>query len=182
MIEEEDKTPLFSEADDDPFGASETPLSPEHGAIEELMTRHGTKASGRTSLTVDFDAIQANLQVAHSLITALPTEVTVTSLLTRHPDGKVTATEVGSGLMVGRRDPADLVIAAPELSSAHFSVGPRDDSEFSDVLIEDLSSKNGTWLNRQRLHHPMRLKAGDLVEAGGLRFTLLEAPEKPDEG
>jgi len=175
MSDEDTQAPLFSDADADPFDC-ETPPSPEE--IEQLLTHHGT--DGRTSLTVDFDAIQANLQMAHSLITALPTEVTVTSLLTRHPDGSVTATEVGSGLMVGRRDPANLVIAAPELSGAHFSVGPRDDSEFSDVLIEDLSSKNGTWLNRQRLHHPIRLKAGDLVEAGGLRFTLLEAPETPD--
>ena len=45
----------------------------------------------------------------------------------------------------------------------------------SDALLEDLDSKNGTWLNDERVTGPVVIADGDVVRLGSARFTFRTA-------
>ena len=47
--------------------------------------------------------------------------------------------------------------------------------EKGDVLIEDLNSLNGTWVNGVRIHagQPRLLRAGDVVQIGTVQMKLV---------
>ena len=68
----------------------------------------------------------------------------------------------------------------PKLSRQHAKLICATDGS---LVIEDLSSANGTWVNGQRIDHPIRLAAGDTVRVGdthievqGVAFAQGEAP------
>lgn len=65
-------------------------------------------------------------------------------------------------IVVGRRDTSDLVIADPHVSLAHARVKRRQGA----VLIEDLGSTNGTFVNGERLTTARALRHGDEVTFG----------------
>ena len=69
------------------------------------------------------------------------------------------------------RDPHDaVVIRAPEVSRHHarlFVAGPR-------VTLEDLGSKNGTYVGTERVTRPTEVHAGDEILIGTIRMRLLE--------
>lgn len=44
--------------------------------------------------------------------------------------------------------------------------------EADQVTIDDLSSKNGTWVNERRVEHPVALADGDHVRFGSVRLVL----------
>lgn len=56
------------------------------------------------------------------------------------------------------------------MSRRHFSVSV--DSE-GNAVIKDLDSKNGTWINDERLHGLRHLVRGDCIRAGQSIFLLL---------
>ena len=75
-------------------------------------------------------------------------------------------------------DLSQLVLADSQCSRAHckFSEAPEG------LLVEDLDSRNGTWLNGIRINKGM-LKLRDMVQIGGTEITIEEtAPPDPLEG
>jgi pSer/pThr/pTyr-binding forkhead associated (FHA) protein len=77
-------------------------------------------------------------------------------------------------LVIGRED-AGLTIDDDELSRKHAAVRVVG----GDVEIEDLGSRNGTFVNGQRIDGPTRLGGGDSVKIG--RTVLeLEAPRSAE--
>ncbi len=80
-------------------------------------------------------------------------------------------------LVVGRQTDCDLVIHDPLLSRRHFQVTRDADGEY---LLEDLGSKNATFLNARQVQAPERLHYGDRIVAGDtvLRFLLEEQVER----
>jgi pSer/pThr/pTyr-binding forkhead associated (FHA) protein len=82
-----------------------------------------------------------------------------------------------SPLVVGRQEDCDFVIRDPLLSRRHFRVAMDADGEY---LLEDLGSKNSTFLNARQVQGPERLHYGDRIVAGGtvLRFLLEEQAER----
>jgi pSer/pThr/pTyr-binding forkhead associated (FHA) protein len=82
-----------------------------------------------------------------------------------------------SPLVVGRQEHCDFVIRDPLLSRRHFRVARDADGEF---VLEDLGSKNATYLNTQEVQGPVRLHYGDRIVAGNtvLRFLLEEQVER----
>jgi pSer/pThr/pTyr-binding forkhead associated (FHA) protein len=52
------------------------------------------------------------------------------------------------------------------------------------ICIEDLGSRNGTWLNRKRVVGPIVIERGDVIEfgAGGPRLTVEDVALVPAEG
>jgi pSer/pThr/pTyr-binding forkhead associated (FHA) protein len=82
-----------------------------------------------------------------------------------------------SPLVVGRQEDCDFVIRDPLLSRRHFRVGRDADGEY---LLEDLGSKNATYLNAGPVRGPVRLHYGDRIVAGDtvLRFLLEEQVER----
>lgn len=72
-------------------------------------------------------------------------------------------------LVVGRSSECDISIPSDEISRHHakLQVTP------GGVVIEDMGSANGTFVNNQRIHAPTLLKAGDELRLDTIRFMLM---------
>jgi hypothetical protein len=86
----------------------------------------------------------------------------------------VYARELGqSALYIGRASNNDLVLADPRVSSRHAVVWVEGDR----VRVEDLGSRNGTFVNGQRLSGPGDIRDGDIVDLGNkVRLRLRGNP------
>ena len=83
--------------------------------------------------------------------------------------------ELGVGIAIGRQD-ADLVLEDPEVSRRHAMLRLSGES----VVVEDLDSTNGTFVNGERIRGPITVGAGDKVRVG--RTTLeIEPDRRADE-
>jgi ABC-2 type transport system ATP-binding protein len=69
--------------------------------------------------------------------------------------------------LIGRDPGADVVITDSEVSSRHASVALADGG----LVLEDLGSTNGTFVNGQSVSGPQQLKSGDRIRLGA---TVLE--------
>jgi len=92
---------------------------------------------------------------------------------------------LGSKFLIGREQDCQLRPNNELVSRYHcaISVDP-----FT-VRLRDLASTNGTFVNDQRVHGQLALKAGDVVRVGKLRFEVLisqvseeEARRQPGSG
>ena len=68
-------------------------------------------------------------------------------------------------------------IEAPTISRRHARIMVGDS-----VTLEDLGSKNGTWLNDEQLTAPRALAEGDIVRLGSATFTFHLAPQAKATG
>lgn len=89
-------------------------------------------------------------------------------LLYRDANGNVVAARIMGELTVGRGNSAGLQLDDPRLSSLHFRVRQAGDR----TTVDDLQSRNGTWVNGQRVD-TRTLCDGDVIEAGGQIFVFL---------
>ena len=71
-------------------------------------------------------------------------------------------------LVLGRGDHAEIRLEDPFASSRHARVFPQGDI----LVIEDLDSTNGTYLNEELLHGAQPLHLGDRVRIGESEFTF----------
>ena len=62
-------------------------------------------------------------------------------------------------MIVGRDDTCDIIIPERQISRQHIRIT----KESSQFFIEDLESRNGTWLNDQRLNGKSELNDGDEI-------------------
>src|ERR1035437_847467 len=111
------------------------------------------------------------------MLTANSQERTMSrELLIQYPDGLMkTVPLTGARLSIGRSSAAELCF--PEdagLSRQHFAFEPEGD----DWTVQDLGSKNGTFVNNIPLKARLILKPGDRVTAGHL--VIVYAPDAPD--
>lgn len=74
----------------------------------------------------------------------------------------------GRPLVLGRRPPADLVLADAEVSGSHCRLVPGVDG----VTVVDLGSTNGSFLDGQRLAGPALLQPGRVLTLGRQSLTL----------
>ena len=76
---------------------------------------------------------------------------------------------VGDGLILGRDPVSDVVLSHPLVSRRHARVGPRSGR----VVVSDLVSANGTFVNGLRVSGAVPLAPGDRLDIGpySLRFT-----------
>lgn len=79
--------------------------------------------------------------------------------------------EIGEGAVMGRGDQAEIRLEDPFASSQH----ARLTRQGGIVIIEDLGSTNGTYLNEELLGGPQPLHAGDRVRIGSSEFTYEDA-------
>jgi hypothetical protein len=94
--------------------------------------------------------------------------------------------ELDSEVVIGRQD-ADIVFDDPEVSRRHAVLRRSGDS----VVIEDLNSTNGTFVNRERIRKPTAVSPGDEVRVGGTTLeiepdwraaqTMVSLPLRPDQ-
>lgn len=81
-------------------------------------------------------------------------------------------------ISVGRQPGSDLHLADSAISARH----ARLTYHHGQWWVEDLRSRNGTYLNGERLAVPLVLADGDEVRFGGVAFQVaLESRPPPDE-
>ena len=86
-----------------------------------------------------------------------------------HQRGKgPTSHAIGDGLLIGRGDHCDLVLDDETVSIDHAELSRRGAS----YLLNDLSSRNGTFLNGRPLERPTRLSPGDVAQIGSFRLEF----------
>jgi hypothetical protein len=78
--------------------------------------------------------------------------------------------EVGEGAILGRGDQAEIRLEDPFASSRH----ARLTRQGAAIVLEDLGSTNGTYLNEELLSGPQPLHPGDRVRIGDSEFTYMD--------
>lgn len=70
--------------------------------------------------------------------------------------------DLAQELVIGRGDKCHLILDDSYVSQVHARIFPRGGG----VVVEDLGSTNGTYLNRKRINAPSELQRGDKVKIG----------------
>jgi len=78
------------------------------------------------------------------------------------------AYDLSEGALLGRGDQADIVLEDTFASSQHARLALQGEV----VVLEDLGSTNGTYLNEEPLRGPQPLHAGDRIRIGDSTFTF----------
>lgn len=78
------------------------------------------------------------------------------------------AFDVSQGALLGRGDQANIKLEDQFSSSAHARLVPHGDA----LVLEDLGSTNGTFLNGTQLSGPAPLHSGDRIRIGDSEFTF----------
>jgi len=78
--------------------------------------------------------------------------------------------DIGEGAVLGRGDGAEIRLDDPFASSRHAQLV----LQAGTVVLEDLGSTNGTYLNEELLAGPSPLHNGDRVRIGDSEFTYEE--------
>jgi class 3 adenylate cyclase len=94
-------------------------------------------------------------------------------ILVREPGRTPLAIILHETLVVGRDSPG-LLIDDPQASRSHLTLTPVD----GEVLVTDMGSTNGTFLDGAPLDTPTRLLAGSLVRVGATTIELLPATRR----
>jgi pSer/pThr/pTyr-binding forkhead associated (FHA) protein len=79
--------------------------------------------------------------------------------------------EIAEGAVLGRGDQAEIRLDDPFASSRH----ARLTRQGRVIVLEDLASTNGTYLNEELLGGPAPLHSGDRVRIGDSEFTFMES-------
>jgi hypothetical protein len=77
--------------------------------------------------------------------------------------------DIGEGAVMGRGDQAEIRLEDPFASSRHARLV----RQGGIIVLEDLGSTNGTYLNEELLTGPQPLHTGDRVRIGDSEFTYV---------
>ena len=78
------------------------------------------------------------------------------------------AYDLSDGALLGRGDEADIVLEDSFASTSHARLVPHGDV----IVLEDLGSTNGTYLNGESLHGAQPLHPGDRIRIGDSEFVF----------
>lgn len=80
--------------------------------------------------------------------------------------------------LIGRSKGCNLILQAPSVSRKHSLIK----IIAEDVYLEDLGSRNGTYINGVRLECETLLRSADIIRLGEMEFTFqTDLPEEEDE-
>jgi adenylate cyclase len=85
---------------------------------------------------------------------------------------------VRGGCSIGRSPKNAIVLDSPKVSRRHAIINVQDGGEF---WLIDLGSSNGTFLNKRRIHQPLRLSDYDQIVIGDSIFTFRQPGELTDD-
>lgn len=69
---------------------------------------------------------------------------------------------------IGRSSSNDIILSEPNVSAQHAQIIVDDNNN---VYLNDLNSKNGTFVNGDKIHQPVLLRRGDSVLFGSTKFN-----------
>jgi pSer/pThr/pTyr-binding forkhead associated (FHA) protein len=78
------------------------------------------------------------------------------------------AYDLSDGAVLGRGDQSDIRLEDSFASTSHARLSPQGDV----MVLEDLGSTNGTYLNGEPLRGPQPLHVGDRIRIGDSEFTF----------
>ena len=91
----------------------------------------------------------------------------MSQLILKTPDGKKEIHQIKSGtILLGRKGPANIILNKPNVSSRHAQIIAENET----IVIKDLQSSNGTYVNKKRISE-QQLSDGDTIRIGD--FTLI---------
>lgn len=85
---------------------------------------------------------------------------------------------IGGNCALGRSPSNTVVLESPKVSRRHAIINLQNVGEF---WLIDLGSSNGTFLNKRRVHHPVRLCNMDQITIGDTPFVFRQPEEITDE-
>src|SRR5258708_18381163 len=74
---------------------------------------------------------------------------------------------------LGRAAASTIVLESPKVSRRHALIHLQNVGE---LWLIDFGSSNGTFLNKRRIHHPIRLSDGDQITIGDQVFKVRQPP------
>ncbi len=78
---------------------------------------------------------------------------------------------LGEDTLIGRTRKNDICLPSPVISSNHARIFFAD----GEFYIEDLGSKNGSFVNgKQIVNHPALIKNGDKIAIGNIKFVFVD--------
>lgn len=98
--------------------------------------------------------------------------MTTKYLLVSVSDGEEFAMLSGASYTIGRSPECDLIVSHGYPSRNHAKITVTDDN----VILEDLGSTNGTFVNKRQIDAPTHLKPGDVVKFDSAAYHVV-APE-----
>lgn len=84
------------------------------------------------------------------------------------PDGDQTSRSLTERLTIGRSPENDLQLQDSQVSRVHAVI----EQSAGGFALADLGSSNGTYLNRTRVHSPVKLRVGDTITIGHHRLLV----------
>lgn len=96
------------------------------------------------------------------------------TLIIKNPDGSEQEQELASSLSVGRSEGNDLILSEGGVSRKH----ARFFLEGSAVMVEDVGSANGTWVDGEKIEGPTSLTAKSQVVIGDYEVALKNSPSR----
>lgn len=73
--------------------------------------------------------------------------------------------------LIGRDDTCDVTLSSSAVSSRHCVL---EVDHLGEVVVEDLGSKNGTWIGSEMVRDRHTLSPGQIMQLGAMRLVLLE--------
>jgi len=123
-------------------------------------------AGGQTVQTIDPDATGMHAAIDPMLLSAVGSDAALVVVSAPGHD-KGWSYEIGDGAVLGRGD-VEIRLEDQFASNRHARII----REGAAMVLEDLGSTNGTWLNDEQVIGPTPLHAGDRVRIGDSEFRF----------
>lgn len=78
---------------------------------------------------------------------------------------------LNGAITIGRKEGNNVVLAEPYVSGNHSKISIRD----NEIIIEDLNSTNGVFVNEERVRGFCKLRANDRIRIGNAVFKVIRA-------
>ena len=139
--------------------------------IEDMGSRHGTFVGDRT-LPAHGPVPFNKGDVVYLASLKIPARKLISMALRRgatSPEGTALAVSQDRPMVIGRAQDADILLPTPQVSLRHARLTPTGDNQW---IIEDLGSKNGTYVNGRRVSR-LKITSGDLITLGSHQLRLV---------
>ena len=150
-------------------------LSDGGALVEDLGSTNGTQVNGRQISEPTTAGPGDSIEVGSSVLRLHVPPTGADGVAVRVVSGPAAGTSIEVGVepvVFGRAEPGPGALGGdPELSRRHASASLLDSSR---LLVEDLGSTNGTFVNSHRIGAPTVVGAGDALQIGGTRLDVVK--------
>jgi len=150
---------------------AEVALEDDRITIRDLGSSNGTKVNGKR-------IVQATELAAGDRITIADTDLILSDQRTSGPrvlctDGSAVGRQFDLAVgrnVIGRDAGCEIQLADRSVASLHAAIN-RDDGS---MILHDLNTREGTFLNGDRIRTPSRLRSGDVITIGTFSFEVVD--------